>query len=69
MLEVSLFRLYLLRALYLLMGVGLALHIGPQILMPDSPSAPRPPRWRSRSRTHPKTGPSPYILPLPSFGG
>ena len=37
MLEVSLFRLYLLRALYLLMGVGLALHIGPQILMPDHP--------------------------------
>lgn len=35
MTEVSLFRLYLLRALYLLIAVGLALHIWPQIVHPE----------------------------------
>ena len=34
MTDVSLLRLYLMRALYLLIAVGLAFDIGPQILKP-----------------------------------
>ena len=37
MAEVSLLRLYLLRALYLLIAVGLAFDIGPQLLEPSKP--------------------------------
>lgn len=33
--EVSLLRLYLLRAVYLLIGAGLAVQVGPRVLWPD----------------------------------